>query len=70
MAKGKQASAVVLSKKDSQTGVFSDVPSVMLQADPVHESPVPVAVMPSDANLVNLLKGNHIMKVINVISFL
>jgi hypothetical protein len=42
----------------------------MLQADPVPESPVPVAVMPSDANHLNLLKGNHIMKVINVISFL
>jgi hypothetical protein len=42
----------------------------MLQSDPVPESPVPVAVMPSDANLFNLLKGNHIMKVINVISFL
>jgi hypothetical protein len=42
----------------------------MLQADPISESPVPVAVMPSDANLFNLLKGNHIMKVINVISFL
>ncbi len=26
--------------------------------------------MPSDANLFNLLKGNHIMKVINVNSFL
>ncbi len=26
--------------------------------------------MPSDANLFNLLKGNHIMKIINVISFL
>jgi hypothetical protein len=37
----------------------------MLQADPVPESPVPVAVMPSDANLFNLLKGNHVMKVIN-----
>jgi hypothetical protein len=42
----------------------------MLQADLVPESPVPVAVMPSDANLFNHLKGNHIMKVINVISFL
>jgi hypothetical protein len=44
----------------------------MLQADPVPESPVSVAVtmMPGDANLFNLLKGNHIMKVINVISFL
>jgi hypothetical protein len=39
----------------------------MLQADPVPESRVPVAVMPSDANLFNVLKGNHIMKVINVI---
>ena len=29
-----------------------------------------VSVMPSDANLFNLLKGNHIMKVINVNSFL
>jgi hypothetical protein len=51
MAKGKQARAAVLSKKDAQTGVFSDV-------------------MPSDANLFNLLKGNHIMEVVNVISFL
>jgi hypothetical protein len=42
---------------------------VVLQAETVPESPVPVAVMPSDANLFNLLKGNHIMKVINVISF-
>jgi hypothetical protein len=37
----------------------------MLQADPVPESPVPVTVMPSDANLFNPLKGNHVMKVIN-----
>ncbi len=37
----------------------------MLQADPVPESPVPVAVMPSDANLFNHLKGNQVMKVIN-----
>ncbi len=40
----------------------------MLQADPVPESHVPVAVMPSDANRFNRfnhLKGNHVMKVIN-----
>jgi hypothetical protein len=37
----------------------------MLQADPVPENPVPIAVMPSDANFFNLLKGNHVMKVIN-----
>jgi hypothetical protein len=41
----------------------------MLQADPVPKAGT-VAVMPSDANLFNLLKGNHIMKIINVISFL
>jgi hypothetical protein len=41
----------------------------MLHADPVPESQIPVAVMPRDANLFNLLEGNHIMKVINVISF-
>ncbi len=72
MAKGKQARAAV-SKKDAQTGVFFGcyvIPLVMLQADPVSESPVPVAVMPSVANLFNLLKGNHIMKVINGILFL
>ena len=44
----------------------------MLQADPVPElgKPGSVAVMSNDANLYNLLKGNHIMKIINVISFL
>jgi hypothetical protein len=31
---------------------------------------LPVAVMQGDANLFHILKGNHIMKVINVISFL
>jgi hypothetical protein len=41
----------------------------MLQADPVSESLVPVAVMPSDANPFNFQKENHIMKVMNVISF-
>jgi hypothetical protein len=35
----------------------------MLQDDPIPESPVPVAVMPND--IFNLLKGNHVMKVIN-----
>ncbi len=35
----------------------------MLQADPVPENCVPVAVMPSNANLFKLLKGNQIMNV-------
>jgi hypothetical protein len=69
--RGKQVRAAVLSKNDAQTGVFSPgcnvIPLVMLQADPVPESPVPVAVMQSDAKL---LTGNQIMKVMNVISFL
>ncbi len=40
----------------------------MLQADPrpVPEIPVPVA---GDANIFNLLKGNHIMKVIRISSY-
>jgi hypothetical protein len=41
------------------------IPWVTLQVDPVPESPVPVAVMPSDADHFNLLKRNHLMKVIN-----
>ena len=35
----------------------------MLQDDAVPESPVPVAVMPND--IINLLKGNVVMKSIN-----
>jgi hypothetical protein len=75
MAKGKQACATVLSKKGRlEWRVFgcNVIPLVMLQAYPVPESRYrrTVAVMPSDANLFNLLKGNHIIKIINVISFL
>jgi hypothetical protein len=42
MAKGKQASAAVLSKKDAQGRVFgcNVIPLVMLQADLVPESSV------------------------------